>query len=112
VAIRNSVTNSSSPEVGVDLVLNGKYSTENLAALLAKKNEIERSIGQQLIWPIVGSARKYCISIRRDADFRNPALWQEQHEWLLQRLEMFNRVFKLLLKEFDASVANAEKNLA
>jgi len=107
----NSATNSfSMPELRLELVLNGK--NPKLKTLETKKDEIERAIGLPLTWTNVGSAGKCRIYTRRDADVRNPSHWAEQHKWLLETLETFNRVFKPLLKEADTSLANAENNLA
>lgn len=44
------------------------------------------------------------IFVRRDADVLNRADWQAQHEWLRQRLEKLEHLFRPLLVELSRSV--------
>jgi hypothetical protein len=107
----NSVTNSYSiPEINVHLVLDGENSKEIFTKLEARKAEIETAIGLPLTWSCPTDARVCRIYTRKDADFRNQKLWPEQHTWLLEALERFNRVFRPLVKELGESVAEAKKN--
>jgi Domain of unknown function (DUF4268) len=106
----NSATNSYSiPEIGVHLVLDGKTSKEVFGVLEARKTEIEAAIGLSLTWSCPTDARVCRIYTRKDEDFRNQKLWAEQHRWLSEALERFNRVFRPLLKELGESVADAKK---
>jgi hypothetical protein len=94
----NSATDSYSiPELRVELVLSGL--NPKLQMLESNKEEMEKNIGQPLTWANVGKPGKCRIYARRDADIRNASLWPEQHKWLFETLETFNRVFKPLMME-------------
>jgi hypothetical protein len=94
----NSGTNSfSSPELRIELIMDGKNSKEAFAALEGKKPEIETAVGLPLTWSNSENVKMCRIYTRKDADVRNSSLWPEQQKWLLQTLETFDRVFKALL---------------
>jgi hypothetical protein len=38
---------------------------------------------------------------RKNADFRKPEHWPEQHQWLKEKLETFHRVFMPIVKDLE-----------
>jgi len=107
----NSLTNSySTPELRIEFILDGQNSKQEFAVLETKRSEIQEGVGVPLTWYNPANARQYRIYTRTDADIRNQALWPQQHKWLLQMLETFNRVFKPLARELGNMPDNPDKS--
>lgn len=97
VSIWNSETDMREPEIRVELYLDGKDAKLEFAALLKRKEEVEKALGFGLTWH--NPEKKQCrIYTRQDADFLNEQLWQQHFEWLRQRLETMHRVFAPIVK--------------
>lgn len=90
----NSVTSSySSPEIRVEFVIKSDNAKGDFSVLERKRQEIDQAIGSPVTWhnPL---ENKHCkIYVRQDSDFRNEALWPQQHQWLKEKLELFKKVF-------------------
>lgn len=63
------------------------------AQLLAEKDEIERELGEPLVWYDPPNARVCRIYLRKTADIQNAEDWANQHLWLREKLEALHRVF-------------------
>lgn len=99
----NSATNSySSPETRVEFAIMSDHPKEDFAALERKRQEIDRAIGAPVTWHNPSGKKNCKIYVRRDADFRNEALWPEQHQWLKDNLELFYKVFSPLVRSLDS----------
>ncbi len=85
----------------VYLNLSGPDAEAHWQLLLDRKPEIESALGFPIEWEAGAKERK--LIIRRDGDTANRALWPEQHRWLYETLQAFERVFKPLIRELDAS---------
>ena len=71
-------------------------------ALDRDKTKIESEIGYSLLWKPETKVRD--IWLYWDADFRERQQWSEQHEWLGDKLEAFQKVLKPRISElFRAS---------
>jgi hypothetical protein len=79
----NSITNSSSPEVRVELVMMSNNAKAQFYILEAKKAAIEQSIDQPLTWHNLDNAKSCKIYVRRDGAFTDRKNWPELFEWLL-----------------------------
>jgi hypothetical protein len=98
VSIWNSETNVRGPEIRAELVLNGPNSKQEFAALLARKNEIEKMLGFPLTWHNPEGKTMCRIYTRTDADFLDESLWPQHFDWLRQKLETLHRVFAPIVK--------------
>lgn len=83
----------SSHELRVELVLEDNNSKKYFEQLEAEKEEIEKEIGEQLMWHNPPEKRVCKIYIRKSTNLQDRNRWQEQHEWLLNKLELFYKVF-------------------
>jgi len=97
----NSETNESSPELRVELSINGKQAKTHFAALEQNKSEIEQAIAQKLIWHNPEGKNACRIYTRIDANFLDSEHWPEQHAWLQKQLETFHKVFGPIVKTLD-----------
>jgi hypothetical protein len=93
-------SNADLPELRVELYLKREaLSKQDFAALEAQKHDIERQIGQPLVWHNPAEKRSCRIYVRTAGDFRDEAQWPEQHAWLCKNLELFYNVFAPLVKK-------------
>jgi len=98
----DSVTESfSSHELRTELVLDNRNSKNYFEQLEAKKEEIEKEIGEQLTWHNPADKRMCRIYIRKPIDLQDRSRWTEQHKWLLDKLELFYKVFAGRVKNFN-----------
>lgn len=85
-------TNTWTPVVRVELVLDHADGKAVFAALETVGAEIESDLGEGLQWYNPTNARVCRVSVKREADFTDEAQWPEQHLWLRQHVEEFRRV--------------------
>ena len=92
----------SGQELRVELDIDHRDSLAYFEMLRGRKQEIEKAIGEPLIWHS-SEAKLRRIYVRRPADLTNRDLWPEFHQWLKVRLEKFDQVFRSLIGELDVS---------
>jgi hypothetical protein len=97
----NSETNINDPEIRVELTMDGNNSKQNYAVLEKRRQEIEDAIGFPLKWHNPEDKNVCRIYTRMNANFLDPQLWPQQHEWLRKNLEIFQKVFAPIIKKID-----------
>jgi hypothetical protein len=90
-------------EIRAELQLSHKDAKAYFEILARRKAEIERAFGEPLVWYNPTDAHNCRIYVRRSADVANRSAWQQQHEWLAEKLEGLREVFQPLVKALDAS---------
>jgi len=109
----SSVTHSFGPELRVELVLSSKHAKEHFAELEARRAEIEKALGMPLTWYNPATKKQSKIYVRKDSNFLDETQWPDQQRWLKEHLELFNRVFRPIVKELDVTEnSKSEANLA
>jgi hypothetical protein len=91
-------TGTREPEVRAELIINHKDSKKFIAWLEAERQEIERELGQSLIWYNPPNVKACRIILKHKANFLNATEWAEQHKWLRQNLESYSKFLFLALK--------------
>lgn len=94
-------------EIRAELVLNGKRSKRDFAALEKRRPEIEQALGFSIEWHNPEDKAMCRIFARREADFTDDRLWDGQFKWLKEKQEAMLRVFGPLVKQL-AVVGEAE----
>jgi hypothetical protein len=84
-------------EIGVALYLKGD--TERLDLLNEQREEIEEKIGESLYWD---NPTQIYLS-KNESDPRDESQWEKQHQWILEKLELFDRVFRPIFHKLNAS---------
>jgi len=97
----DSESDTKNPEIRVELALVGQNAKQHFAALEKSKEQIEKELGFSLVWHNPEDKNACRVYVRQNADFLNPALWPEQHQWLKEKLETFHRVFAPLARNLD-----------
>lgn len=83
----------SSHELRTEFVLDDRNSKIYFEQLESEKEKIEKELGEQLTWHNPPDTRMCRIYVRKSTDLQDRNKWQEQHEWLLNKLELFYKVF-------------------
>ena len=96
----NNVTNSYGiPEIRVELNLNSARAKNQFDRLRERAEELEKRIGERLIWHDIDTSKSKKVYVRRDFDFRDRARWPEAFEWLSRFLQLFSDTFRPLIRE-------------
>jgi len=64
------------------------------------ETESKQIFGEELSWNELPDAQYSVINIRKDVDVMDKSLWKEQHEWLRETIEKFDKYFRPKIKEF------------
>lgn len=82
--------------IAVAFVMAGSDSKRHFHLLHQYKTQIENEIGSPLEWQELQDKTESRILLRRfGVDPENRRQWQEQHDWLAEKLERFQRAFAL-----------------
>ena len=87
-------------EIGVSLYISG----ERLDLLKERRGEIEKKIGKSLYWD---KPRQIYLD-KSDSDPRDKKQWEDQHQWLSEKLELFDSVFRPILHLLNSTETAAE----
>ena len=92
--------------IGVQLILQGSDAKAHYSLLHEQKEAIESDAGEQLEWRMLPDNKESQINLyRHDSDPSDRDSWDEQHRWLLDKLDLFHRIFSERIKSLDASEA-------
>jgi len=94
--------NTRDKRIGLSLVLDGPLAGKRLDTLQQAREEIESAVGQPLDWtndPEKKQRRIYLRSPDTDPMIRDD--WPNQHKWLLEKIELFRKVFGTRVKTLD-----------
>ena len=101
--------NFESHEIRADLVLYDDFSKVYFENLFSEKEIIEQEVGEELIWHNPENKRMCRIYLRKDTNLANRENWENQHAWMLQKLEVLHSVFSKRIKSIDlSSVQNVD----
>lgn len=88
--------------IAVGLVLGGADAKSNFQLLQHSKVSIENEIGAPLEWQELPDKPESRILLRRyGVDPDNRQNWEEQHEWLADKLERFQKAFVLRVEALN-----------
>jgi len=91
-----------SHEIRAELVLDDNYSKTYFNQLEAEKEKIETEVNAPLTWHNP-SEKKVCrIYLRKSTNIDNKEKWPEQHEWILNKLEILYKTFHNRIKRLQA----------
>ena len=90
--------------IGVQLILQGPDAKAHYSLLHQQKEAIENDAGEQLEWRMLPDNKESQINLyRHDSNPSNRNTWEEQHQWLIDRLNLFHSIFSERIKSLDAS---------
>ena len=86
----------------VYLWINDDESGSYLRQLHADRAAIEQEIGGPLVWDEKPGRKSSQITLRRECNPADRAIWPELQEWMLEKLEAFERAFRPRLAVLQA----------
>lgn len=90
----SATANVDDQRIGIRVYLMNRFGGEAaLAYLMASKSEIERELGQPLVWNPNPEASDKVIVLQRKADLRVKEQWAEYLQWMVQSTVSMRRVF-------------------
>ncbi|HEX8201945.1 MAG TPA: DUF4268 domain-containing protein, partial [Isosphaeraceae bacterium] len=89
-------------EIGVWLVLSGPLAKPHFHLLAHDQAAIESELGTEVEWRELPGKKECHVVLRRPADPTRREDWPEQHAWLQDALEAFQRVFGPRIKGLNA----------
>ncbi len=91
--------NTLAGSISADLNINEK-SKSAYQALFAQKDEIEKEFGNPLIWNELPQKIQSTIGITNEhADITNESDWENQFDWLIDKLDRLDKVFRRRVRE-------------
>jgi hypothetical protein len=96
----SATVNNPKQLISLSLYLGSDDAKSHFRALLERKDEIEGLIGDDLLWLELPDRKSSRIEIQlNDVDPSDEKGWLRQQEWLAQKLETFDKVFRPLIRE-------------
>ena len=90
-------------EIGIRLYIKGQKATAHYHLLKAQRDDIEKEFGESLEWAELQQHESSRVSLKKDnTDPTDETDWQNQHEWLTSKLELFDKVFRSRIKALNA----------
>jgi hypothetical protein len=86
----------------VHLCLDGPDHKSNFKLLQLRRTEIENAIGPDLDWRELPKEGRIMLE-RKGVDVTNRLTWTDLQNWLIDKLEVFSKVFGPIVKSLDAA---------
>jgi len=95
----SNTCNTDDNTVGIRVYIKHHISDEMLPFLESKKDEIEKKIGQKLLWNPNPNNRDKIIVLHHQTDFSDPTKVEESLKWLVEYTIKFRETFSKLVKQ-------------
>ena len=93
--------------IGVELYLRPPHAKEHFELLKQKRGEIERSLGK-LDWQPLPNKKSSRVRLHQKADPLQQGGWPDQIDWMVKKLEAFDKTLRPLVKDLDASASSPD----
>ena len=88
--------------IAMQLYFHGPNAISYFEQIKAEKEEIEKEIGENLVWDHTQSTSRDVIIFKDNEDIKNTTSWPEQHKWFYENLEAFYKVFAERVKNLSS----------
>ena len=97
-----AILNSMAKRIGVELYISSDDALAYFKLLEQQKDQIEHEIGAVLDWNELPERKASRIILFRDnCDPLNQSCWTDYHQWMKEKLELFDTVFRQRIKQID-----------
>jgi len=93
--------------IGIRVYLFNRYAGGALPQLLEQKEEIERELGEEMIWNPNPDKRDKTILLQREANLSQRNRWDEYADWMVDRTCKIRKVFMPRVKQLDLGSSSA-----
>lgn len=88
--------------ITVNLVMSGPNAKPHYYLLERNKEQIEQELSFQPEWRELPENKESHVTIRNQLDPADRSGWEEQHKWMLDKLEVFHKVLGPRIKRLNA----------
>jgi hypothetical protein len=100
--------NTKEKRIGVELQMNDEDAKAYFSLLKLEKENVEKEIGHELEWKELPERKSSRIILfKHGVDPLNTAVWPEYRQWFVDKLELFNHVFRNRIKVLDTAALEA-----
>ena len=86
--------------IRIDVNIGGQDAKNNFNILKNKfEEDSKEKLGSNLQWEELPDRQVSIINLKKEANVSNRSLWNEQHEWLRENIERFDKYFRPKIKE-------------
>ncbi len=100
----SATVNTNQNRIAVEVYMNGPLAKQHFHRLKEQQVEIETEIGIGLDWrelPEKDTSR--ILIVRNNSSIKESECWAQQHQWLADTLEKFNKVFRPRISQLPVS---------
>jgi len=97
----DSIKKEYSGELRAEIVVSCDRAKEYFHLLEARKDEIERKLGESLVWENKKELKQCKVYFRKPADPKNESNWPDQHAWLRKKLDKLYTVFRPIVRDLE-----------
>lgn len=106
----SATMNTAKAYVSVEFNFRGPPDKTWFKELEAKRDQIEASVGPGLVWKRLDGKKSSRVGIYLEGqDPTNEKQWSMQQAWLVEKLELFHRVFSPMAKDFSGDSPNVSE---
>lgn len=92
--------------IRAEVYLTGQRAKNYFFFLKQDKGDIERELGETLVWYEDAAKDRRIHLTRTYPDVTDRGTWEDQHRWLAQALDKLHRVFHERVRKLDAEIAD------
>jgi hypothetical protein len=105
----SATMNTAKSYVSVEFNFRGPPDKTWFTELEGRKEQIELLIGDALVWKRLDGKKSSRVGIYLEGqDPTNEQQWQAQQSWVVEKLELFHRVFSPIAKEFSGENSDSD----
>lgn len=104
--IISNIANTDDNKIGIRVYLIQRLGGDNaLSQLMQWKSEIEKEIGESLLWNPNPENRDKTIALYRDADLNRRDRWGDYLDWMVSKTVLFRKAFSPRIKQLATDIA-------
>jgi len=98
-----TTANTRDNRIAAFLQIGGNHAKSYFHLLHERRVEIEQKMGETLDWRKLPDKKESHVYLsKEDTDPMNESRWEEQHLWLVEKLEKLNEVFRPIVRTLNA----------
>lgn len=107
----SNIANTWDNKIGVRVYISTRIADLALPQLMNQKDEIEKEIGDSLLWNPNPDNQDKIIVLYRDAVLSKKDKWDEYLKWMIEKTLKFREAFAPRIKQLDLSRNSGEDNM-
>jgi len=106
----SATVHTAEERIAIEVYMNGANAKNHFKRLEADKVQIELEMGMPLDWrELPEKEASRIILMRPNSSIKDPALWPDQHKWLVENLERLNLAFRNRIQQLPSAYEDDEE---